>query len=387
MERTIRLSLNKFSSVPASLRLNPVIDVSKDEIVVNLGHLYHHYYWDCYCMDPPDPDPAQFEYLRFLANTKPFLLRGKGLGAHTGARRNRSMELGQAFCRWFLHEHLGVVYFAHVSEIIERQLSNPFANCSLKRVGEGDAPDYLCAPSVHTAYLAEAKGRYESISFANRDFASWRNQFNRVVFRNARDEAEALKGFVVATRFATEDGPNIKSTLYAEDPQSPGERSLNEGGMHEIATAVVATHYGRIAERLGQTILAASLRVGFTVPVEIQFNAIAWELQMGPLQGTRFIGGYHPPRDGGPVLESSGGKIHFTRSDPFRLGVGNGTFVGVKESIFGQMASSARGQVLDRRTFDALPPTPAFYSAISLLRDGSIVGPVEFFRPVERVSY
>jgi hypothetical protein len=386
MDRTLHLALDKFASVPLSLRIDAATDVAIDQVSVSLARLYHHYYWDNYGMAPPDPGPAHFEYLQFLVPSPEFRIRGKGLGSSPGAKRNRSMELGQAFCRWLLEEHLDTTFVAHISDVIERQLVTPFQSGVLSRKDDGDAPDYLCARGAFDPCLAEAKGRYDAISFGSKDFSKWRKQFSRVEFRNPSGQLESLKGYIVATRFATEDVKSSKTTLFAEDPQSPGDRPINDNARGELADAVMSIHYGRIAQKLAQPILAASLRNGFQVAPEILFPAFVWELQAGPLQGARYVGGYHPSRDGVRIV-SFKDRVQFMRDDPLRLGLGSGTFVGVKESTFERMVARARRGRFAEPGFEGLAPPPFFYSGVSTLRDGSIVGPVEFFRPVEPVVY
>jgi hypothetical protein len=387
MERDFRLALNDFLSIPEGLRIEPSIDVPVEQLKVNLATLYHHYYWDKYGVQPPAPDPAHFEYLRFLEPCGEFRFAGDGPGAHTGVRRNISMETGQALCRQFLHDQLGVPFFAHVSEIINRQeAKGPFAGCILRKTAAGNAPDYLCANRTNELYLAEAKGRFTSISFANKEFDSWRKQFDCVEFTNSRGALEALKGFVVATRFAIEAKGPRWSTIFAEDPRTPGELPMNDDARREFSRAVTEIHYGRIAQKLGQPILAASLGLGFRVPDEIRFPAIVWEFQTEPLKRRRFVGGYYPLAEGVRPIQTKDNDIAFLRDDPFRLDVGNGVFVGVQEHIFRQMASMARngGGLLDAEPPASFAP---FYSAISTLDDGSIVGPVEFFQPIGQVVF
>lgn len=133
MERLVGVSLNKFSVIPHSLRISGSANVPVDEIFVNLARLYHHYYLDTYGCTPPNPDPAQFEYLRFLSKTQDFKIIGEGLGVSTASRRHRSTELGQAFCRWFLHDHMNITYFAHMSQILDKQLHPGFGNLQVNR--------------------------------------------------------------------------------------------------------------------------------------------------------------------------------------------------------------------------------------------------------------
>lgn len=74
------------------------------------------------------------------------------------------------------------------------------------------------------------------------------------------------------------------------------------------------------------------------------------------------------------------------RSDPFRLDYGGGTFYGVEENIFEQVTTMARRGAFAAGEIDQFEYTEPFYSAISTLRDGSIIAPIEFLTPIgERV--
>jgi hypothetical protein len=82
------------------------------------------------------------------------------------------------------------------------------------------------------------------------------------------------------------------------------------------------------------------------------------------------------------VIRQQDGKLIFDSLNPLRLDVGRGTFFGVEESIFEQMTKMARvgaGQVGPMRQFENVQP---FYSAVSVLRDGTIITPLEFLVPV-----
>jgi hypothetical protein len=387
MDKTIDIALNKFSPIPTSL-CEASSKTPKSQIPINLAGLYHHYYLDCYGQVPPNPDPAQFEYLRFLTNTRDFRLAGDGIGASTAARRHRSNELGQAFCRYFLHDHLGVTYFAHIEHILNKGFQSKFCNLRIDRISEGDVPDYLCSRNARRAYVAEAKGRYSSISFNSSEFKSWRNQFSRVIAKDRSDNSVSLKGFIVGTRFATEQNRQyVKSRISAEDPRTPG--SINDDVNGNLGAMVASIHYGNIATKLRQPILAASLTEGFLVPDEIRFPAVVWEFQASPvqgvsypLQGRRFVGGYFPSTEGTIALEQQSGRLIFRPVAPLRLDVGTGTFFGVEESIFRIMASVARRGLASIAEIDTFPDIQPFYSAISVLRDGSIMSPIEFLTPV-----
>jgi hypothetical protein len=87
-----------------------------------------------------------------------------------------------------------------------------------------------------------------------------------------------------------------------------------------------------------------------------------------------------------PIREVNG-RIVLDALDPLRLDVGQGTFFGVEEKIFRQVTAVARrgpAMTAEIGRFEEIEP---FYSGISLLRDGSVIGPLEFFAPVQRTAF
>jgi hypothetical protein len=383
MDKRIRIELNNYAKVPLSLRAGEDEHVPKTEVVVDLAKLFHHYYLDTYGQVPPQPDPAHFEHVRFLVPESEFRMQGSGLGVSTSARRNRSTELGQAFCRWFLHDHLNITYFAHVGDLIGRQHQRGIGGCAVRRLVDGDTPDYLCAESSDNVFLAEAKGRYSSISFKRKDFSCWRDQFDRVQVVDASGVPRVVKGHIVATRFATEeDSASIRTTLFAEDPASRGEGPLEGEPARSLAAAVIGAHYGRIAEKLDQPLLAAALLNGIALPREILVQVVLWKLSIDPMKSRLFVGGYYPGPSGEPAFELREGAVQSRRRDPLRLDQPRGTFVGVEENIFRQIVSACRESGQLARQPGRLEYADRIYSAISMLRDGSVMGPVEFFEPV-----
>jgi hypothetical protein len=79
------------------------------------------------------------------------------------------------------------------------------------------------------------------------------------------------------------------------------------------------------------------------------------------------------------------GKITFLPDDPFRLDIGRATFLGLEEKIFRQLVGIARGgprlAAEVRRSEQFLP----FYSGVSMLKDGSVLGVLDFFNPVAQI--
>jgi hypothetical protein len=380
MNKAIKLFLNKFATIPNSLRPAPKIDVPVAEVDVDSARLYHHYYLDTRGYAPPNPDPARFEHLELLLPCSDFRVRGDGFGVGVAFRQHRSNELGQALCRWFLYEHLNITYFAHMQSVLDQSLHPGFGKMRIERVLRGDAPDYFCAESTSKVFLAEAKGRTTSINFSNSEFEKWRKQFDRVIVKDGSGLPKSVKGYIVATRFVTERNPSLRSTLFAEDPKSPGGEEL--GNAPNIGSVILALHYAEIAAKIRQPLLSASLASGVPVPDEIQFPAAVWECQLPILHGMRFVGGYFPGANGVIPLKFEDNKIALISENPFRLDVADGTFFGVEEKIFKALCAVARRGSEFAHQVPRLADIPFIYSGFSVLRDGSAIGPIQFFRPV-----
>ncbi|MQW02803.1 hypothetical protein GHK45_02855 [Sinorhizobium meliloti] len=321
--------------------------------------MFHHYYLDTRGYAPPDPDPVRFEYLDLFTSSEELRAVGDGLGIGTAFRRASSSLLGQAFCRWFLHDHLNVTYFAHMDDVLNRPPHPDFGEHSVKRLKAGDAPDYLCAENAHEVFLAEAKGRVNSVSFKNAEFERWRKQFERVAVIDGSGTNVSVKGHIVATRFATQaDSHRTKSKLFAEDPASPGRRQLRDAP--EIGSAVIALHYADLVAKLRQPILSSSLRLGSPVPGEILFPAFTWEFIGPPLQGKRFVGGYFPDRHqlSATKLTLNGDQSAFLSPDPWRLDLTPGTFFGIVENIFEGLCAMARNGDRQASEIQRFPDIP-----------------------------
>jgi hypothetical protein len=271
--------------------------------------------------------------------------------------------------------------------VLDKPPHPAFSSIRVERTQAGDAPDYLCAGTTKRVYLAEAKGRYSSVSFSNKEFTGRRAQFTRVAVKDANGVPVQVKGYIVASRFATEQKASIKSGLFAEDPNSPGNLPLADNQSSELGAAIIALHYSDIALKLGQPILASSLLNGFIVPEEIRFPVTVWEIRVGPLHGMRFVGGFYQSMSGSAPFRATDKGLIFDPVAPFRLDVGSATFVGVEESTFRKVAAMTRfGPRAAGEITQFAQEIAPFYSGFSLLRDGSVIGPIEFFAPVAQVA-
>jgi len=379
MKKTLHLALSKYEPIPPSLQ-GATAGKAKAVIDLDLAGLYHHFYLDTYGTEPPSPDPAQFEHMRFLMPSDEFRFQSDGVGASTNAKRSKSSEMGQAFCRWFLHEHLGIKYFAHLDSLIGATSAN-LHGYAVERAAPGDIPDYLCSDGAGSVVIAEAKGRYTPVGFITEEFSRWRQQFTRVRVLDAAGNAVRVKGHVVATRFATESKPKVQSKLYAEDPSTEGREPISTDTALLLSGQVIASHYADVLMKLDQPLMAYAIRRSLRLERQIGIPVTIWGFAFGGHE-RYFVGGYYARDTDQSLIDFVNGQITRRNSDPFRLGVHSGTFVGIELSVFKHLVSVARG---DRRLLEALPevdPVRDLYSGISMLRDGSIIGPLPMFTPL-----
>jgi hypothetical protein len=151
-----------------------------------------------------------------------------------------------------------------MQHVLDKPLTQNFDGLKLRRVDRRDVPDYLCAKeATKGVFIAEAKGRYRAISFKSKEFASWRRQFERVLVTDGQGLPCTLKGYIIGTRFATEESAStVQSGLAAEDPKTPGEKPLDADETRSPATAIAVRHYANIATKLNQPRLGAALESG-----------------------------------------------------------------------------------------------------------------------------
>jgi hypothetical protein len=322
MLKTIKLAINAFASVPTGLKDSGDSKKAVPQIVVNLGDLYHHYYLDSWGQAPPDPDPAHFEQVRHLMPCPDFRFQKHGLGVAKTFKGNKSNELGQAFCRWFLAEHIEIVFFAHLEEVRDHGALAAHGGVSVQTddTTSGDAPDYFCTNGSGSVFIAEAKGTSHAVGFTAKQFQVWRNQFKRVKVLGAGRVPMQVKGFIVAMRWATElDSSRVFTKLSAEDPTTTGDRRLSdEGG--SLAAAIKSLHYAASLDKLHQPLLSAALRRGFQISDDLQFRLVVWESLLPTLRGLRFVGGYYPANPQGVLpMSLEDGKFVMLPADPLRL--------------------------------------------------------------------
>ncbi len=390
MQKSVKLAINDFPNVPPSLQSSKDPATSVDQITVELADLYHHYYLHNYDRVPPNPDPAHFEQIRYLMPCPEFRFQHGGQGANRTFKGNKSNELGEAFCRWFLDKHLDIHHVASIDSVRDHGALAQHGGVSVESDPDvvGNGPDFFCVESDGSISLAEAKGSRHAVGFTTKEFQTWRDQFNRVRVLDAHGQPMSVKGYIVAMRWAhQEDGANIFTKLSAEDPKTPGERPFVDES-RGFAAAVKSIHYAGSLRKLRQPVLSTALAHGLLIPDELQFQVVVWQSVLPQLKGLRFVGGYFPSDpEGGLPYSIHEGKIIMQHKDPLRLDIGSGTFFGIAEHVFDRLVATARFGPAVINELRLMDRVATGYSGASLLKDGHVLGPVELFYPAEVLTF
>ena len=367
--RTIELALRDFPSLPATLldaTGNPVTSVT-----LSMKELFHQYWLAKYGNEPVG---GIFEYEERLTAGPEWRMMGAGIGADTESKRNVSNELGKAFARWFLYKHLGHTYFCPFEVAMERSRSGPGHRWSRRE--PGDLPDYVCGSGPADINLLEAKGRYSSVTFDTKEFGDFRKQLSRARLCDSAGTELAVKGFISAARWGTEEKPRVKSKLWVEDPWTDGRRG--DGYPEAIGNSMMLGHYVSIFRRLQLPVVADSLQFAF--PLRQRQNGERrglWVCRAGPLEGRKFVGGIIPSRGYNGYW-----RFHYDEwmGSPFVL-MPPVQFFGVEVAMFDSVLQAARVGVDQRASLEPMF-VPDELGSISLLRDGSVLGPASYFETV-----
>lgn len=376
MKRTVEFRLNNVSPIPLTLRANPHMDTPAREVDIDLAQLFLHYYFDSYPLGPPKPDPSQFEYLQLVSSAPDFRFHAHVAHASLVKRRELSTDIGQAFCRLMLSDHFDIVHFAHMNDVLGKPAHAAFGGIRVERICPGDGPDYLCARQVTEPLLAEAKGRFSSISFNTAAFQSWRAQFSRVRLIDSANIPRSVKGYVVATQFATDaSAAKNRATSYIEDPSTEGQ-PLTDAQSTLLGRGVRAVHYARIFNKLDLIPLASALNMGYALTRELTFQVPIWTCDSPPFQGRTYVGGYYRTGAGHiPTLTEKGWQLSL------ELGASQAVFVGLETSIASRVATAARGEWNALDSIEPATPETSWSSEFAWLPDGSIAAPLTHFRP------
>lgn len=187
-----------------------------------------------------------------------------------------------------------------------------------------------------------------------------------------------LKGYIVATQFATESKGPRKSKVFAEDPETFGDSALddNETG---LSRAVIAIHYSRLLSKLELRLLSQSLELGFIVPSQLTFNLPIWRCLFPGFEDQFFVGGFFSGNDVG--LQKSETNTLFYQLPIGRITGVSPVFLGITTRVMSMLRQACLGNWGQLSETPELPDGDDSIrpSNLAWLRDGSISGPLDFF--------
>lgn len=387
--RTFDLELNKFGTIPPAL-VDPKTKAPVAFVTAEVKALFHHYFLAKY--GEGVEDRGEYEYEQQLTAGTDWRFKGSGIGADKESKKHVSNEIAKGFARWFHYEHLGFTYFCPFEDLLDRKNVD---GSVWRRKEDGDLPDYVCGESERHPNLLEVKGRYRAMSFKRKEFDGYRQQIQRAELVDGNGAALQVKGFISVSRWATEETPRVRTKLLVEDPTTEGDPPSPDGYPRGVGRAMIAGHYIAALARLHLPLFADAIREGRTVPEQATARRRIWECIDGPLAGRRFVGGILAEGAGtgawGPwspyiwaILDEFGPRpwrqlwrmsdAPFVLSPPMR-------FFGVEQATMRVVKRIAREGL---EAAASIEPTvvPEDTGSLSLLRDGTVLGPADYFEPV-----
>lgn len=359
---------------------------------VNIQEICHHMYLDNYGTPPLATNYEYLKYSQFIANHSDLRFTGDGIGSHKEAKIYEYNRWGKAFCRWFLDKHFQISHFLHIDKIFNGSISVAKNNTNniikiQRKPGGGDTPDYFCTDKIKS-FLGEAKGSANAINFTTKLFGDWRQQFNRVEVYDNNNTLCSIKGYIVATRLVSEkQSSKLLSAIYAEDPHSPGNLEPSQETESLLIQMILAGHYANIFEKLGLNLFAAALNQDFQLPdTKNPYYVVGrWKCLLPSLNNQIFIGGfiYQCP----PILSF---PFHYPLLfkplifDKY-INSYSGVFFGLSEQVFDVLTKNAikTGRESLSLLKHYLPTREKLPDTISILKDGTVFAPVDFFEFVE----
>lgn len=374
--KTIMLGIDKFEFPPTKL-LN--YSSTPKEIHIDVKDLFHHYWLVKYGKGQSHQGP--YEYEEFLANCNDWRFKESGIGIDKESKRNVSNELGKAFARWFLYNYENLTYFSP----FEYSFNKTYPDGSFwEKKTEGDLPDFICGTHDYDIRLAEAKGRYSSVSFTNKEFSSFRAQIQRVVLKNSSKKLVSVKGYISACQWATEDTSRTKTKLLIEDPDTDGEFPPERTYSPYIGLRMISGHYVSVLERLMLNSHAEALKYDYRIAERIGHTMAVWEIAVGPMRGKRFVGGLIYDSDSIFPYDYYDYRYRHGRSSLILRKPS--TIFALEEKIFRQVIYACINGIDAVEYFQQIDIPLEVDSGISIHRDGTLIAPESYMIFVDEIE-
>lgn len=371
--KKIQIALKDFPVIPFGLfddKGNQVqfISFSPKEIYVH--------YWIAKYGDHSSPPLEAFEFMHQISSCSEWRMKGDGIGIGTEAKRNISNELAKGFARWFMYTYLGFTYFTPFEHAVKAPPDVKDGHRWVK-VGEGDAPDYVCGSVAADVNILEVKGRYDSVTFDTKEFENFREQVARARLLNEHDQEIAVKSFIFAARWATENHPNVQPKLWVEDPWTPGSQEIPKP--NGLGSAMIRGHYADLLRRMGFYRIATALQEGIPFESTEKIFLQVWKCIFGRHSGRLFVALNLIPGAWQYTTRPLPSDMSFPWVHPF-LGLDLDTFIEVVSAARVRDLAPEIRQVFDG-PIDQTTTTQFEQDDLVLLRDGVVAGAIQYFIP------
>ena len=361
------------SPLPAAI----VMDDKSFKLEIDLKNAFHQGYIDRHGVVPANgKNPFLQEYEDLIDNSEDLRFSKMGIGNDTEARIGESAKLGKCLARGILSQYYNYVWFASIQNL----LNTPENNWNAIIKDAGDTPDWLVGNRDDFA-VAEAKGIHARISIDSDKVNKWRIQAKNIKIQH-HGKDQALKTWIIATRFVNTTKPKEKPQMLIEDPPLDGE-FINQNSSSSLLRWISKSHIVANLLRIGQFKLIVRLD---EQRKEEPITVLVWQCIVPELQKFRFIGR--------PIGADSFHTIPFFymeeflfRPDPRRLFEilrewydffsPEGFFDGMEIS---PVQALIRNAIPEAITFDY---NSMQYDFISILSDGSFMAPMSLMRPVD----
>ncbi|MEQ1564646.1 MAG: hypothetical protein ABMA64_03325 [Myxococcota bacterium] len=291
MNRTVLFALSDIEVVPSALRAQPAQNIPREETTVSLLRLAHHDFVDEHAYTPDDVATIAAAMRQSVTAGPDLRFRGSGPG--TGDRKKGAAErYGRALCRYFLSEFFGIHYFADISELEGLAPANAWNHLTVKRIADGDMPDYFCAKSVQSFFFAEAKGsRSHAMDPQAGYFQTWLGQFGRVALESPSGYRVPTKGYLVGSALCNEQHKKRRGRVVVHDPTTPGGGARRDDELLGAGELAIRVHYARVLDGLGLHPLGDALRLWEPFPDDYRVEIMHTGRDVG---GRSFVIGGRP---------------------------------------------------------------------------------------------
>jgi hypothetical protein len=180
------------------------------------------------------------------------------LGQIRETRTALSGLFGRFVARAYLTRYFQFRYFEPIRS--DTQTLAAWPNFSIRRVGDGDLPDWIAttAAGANSVAIAEAKGSHNTSGY-RAALDSAKNQARRIEIMSG-PTVLTVKRYAIVSRWSVQGNPRLEQPWLAVDDPEEGERPPNPKERRLLERSIALGHFAAMAEGLGATETSSALR-------------------------------------------------------------------------------------------------------------------------------